>query len=600
MLLAAPAFARSLHWNAIDVDARLDRDGNLHVVERQEMVFDGDWNGGERDFNLRPGQDVEIHRITRITDDGRTIALTEGSTDAVDRWDWVSDDLVRWRSRLPSDPPFANQSITYVLDYTYRNILVPAGENQFRFDHDFGLPQRSGAVKRFRLRVVADPVWGVQPVAIDRVDLQPGEGVTVDGPLTYRGEWPAGVEKPLSPLVPVVALLLFLATALALIVRFVKSERATGRFEPVRAQFDPELLKLDPEVAGAVWDGGIGAPEVAAVLARMAQEKKITTRAEGRTLRMTLDVPRNRLDGYERDLVSKLFFDGGNETDTDRVKTHYARTGFDPSKVIRDGIELKLEEIAHWTKKVRRFNWKFDALLLVVAVLLLAGSGFAGDTDVGAAAIGFFATGLFGMFAALAASHFSKAIDNLALAFAVPMALLAVASLPFLVCTALATVFGLHAPALFALLLWTLALMNLTLDLLKIRDTPAKIAYRKRIAGTRRYFIEQLQLRDPHLKDEWFPYVLAFGLGDHVDRWFSAFGGASRDTSMSSFGSSSSSPASASSSSWTGGGGAFGGAGASGSWAIAAGAMAAGVSAPSSSSGGGGGSSSGGGGGGGW
>ena len=48
--LPAGAFARELHWSAMDVRARLDDSGTLHVVERQAMVFTGDWNGGERIF----------------------------------------------------------------------------------------------------------------------------------------------------------------------------------------------------------------------------------------------------------------------------------------------------------------------------------------------------------------------------------------------------------------------------------------------------------------------------------------------------------------------------------------------------------------------
>ena len=49
ILLAAFAFAsvsvsaaRDLRWDAIDVRARLDAEGALHVVETQTMVFSGD------------------------------------------------------------------------------------------------------------------------------------------------------------------------------------------------------------------------------------------------------------------------------------------------------------------------------------------------------------------------------------------------------------------------------------------------------------------------------------------------------------------------------------------------------------------------------
>ena len=52
----AGAQDRSLYWKALDVTARLDADGRLHVTERHEMVFTGDWNGGERTFRITGGQ----------------------------------------------------------------------------------------------------------------------------------------------------------------------------------------------------------------------------------------------------------------------------------------------------------------------------------------------------------------------------------------------------------------------------------------------------------------------------------------------------------------------------------------------------------------
>lgn len=601
LLVALPAFPRTLHWNSIDVDARLGRDGNLRVVETQEMVFDGDWNGAERDFNLRGRQGVDVHRIVRI--DGTTeVPLTRGELGEVDRWDFATDDTIRWRSRMPDDPPFANQELTYRLEYTLSNVLL-ADDGRFRLDHDFGLPDRDGVVKRFTLDLSFDPAWGAQPITITRENQPAGEGVPVEVALTYSGaEPPPGIQRLLPWWVPLLVLTLFAGGVAWIVNRFIAAERAVGRWEPVVARFDDAVLKLQPEVAGAVWDAGVGAPEVAAVLARMTQEGKLTTRADGETLHLRLEVPRRTLSGYERLLIDKLFIDGGTETDTDAIRTHYASTGFDPAEQIREGIETKLEKLAGWKKKVRRFSPAVDATLIGGAFALAAGSALFGENDIAAAAVGVLGTGLFSLFASLAAVHYSKSIAHLRTAVAAPSALMLIASAPLFVFCILARSLGLHAPVLFALMLWTLAMVKLVFDLLRIRDTPEKIAYRKRIAGARQFFVEQLEREKPELRDEWFPYVLAFGLGSNVDRWFRAFGGttATRSSGMSSSWSSSSS-SSSSSPGWTGGGGAFGGAGASGTWAVAAGAMASGVSAPSSSgSGGGGGSFSGGGGGGGW
>lgn len=59
--------ARSLFWQETDVRANLDKDGRLHVREQQTMVFTGTWNGGERKFQIRPGQKMKFESISRLT-----------------------------------------------------------------------------------------------------------------------------------------------------------------------------------------------------------------------------------------------------------------------------------------------------------------------------------------------------------------------------------------------------------------------------------------------------------------------------------------------------------------------------------------------------
>src|SRR6476661_8136386 len=63
---AARAQEKSLRWAEFAVRARLDAEGVLHVEERQAMAFTGDWNGGERRFNLRLGQHLDLQRLARI------------------------------------------------------------------------------------------------------------------------------------------------------------------------------------------------------------------------------------------------------------------------------------------------------------------------------------------------------------------------------------------------------------------------------------------------------------------------------------------------------------------------------------------------------
>lgn len=150
-----------------------------------------------------------------------------------------------------------------------------------------------------------------------------------------------------------------------------------------------------------------------------------------------------------------------------------------------------------------------------------------------------------------------------------------------------------------ALLLFGVAVANSFFNNARTRDSEEAVRQRKRLAAIRRYFQAELEKPQPNLEDDWFPYLLGFGLANDVDKWSVAHAG---DASFSTSRTGSFSGGSTGSG-WTGGGGRFGGAGATAGWAAAATGIAAGVASPSSSGGGGGGGgggSSGGGGGGGW
>src|SRR2546428_5130559 len=92
-LVVSPAFGKSLHWRALDVTARLDADGRLHVIERHVMVFDGDWNGGQRRFDIRPGQELEFHGVRKLVNVTEG-PLRRGNLSEVDHWDFAGNNTV--------------------------------------------------------------------------------------------------------------------------------------------------------------------------------------------------------------------------------------------------------------------------------------------------------------------------------------------------------------------------------------------------------------------------------------------------------------------------------------------------------------------------
>ena len=293
-------------------------------------------------------------------------------------------------------------------------------------------------------------------------------------------------------------------------------------------------------------------------------------------------------------------------TDTDAIRKRYKGTGFNPAATIESGVRSQLARLPQWNVETKPVKWKYSIAFAVGAFVLLIVAAFLGGNNSGIAVVlllfGIVPLILALVFAAFATSTLSP------IRVAIPLLLMGghVWFVHYYVTAA--TEMVIHPLTLVESALYVLACINLVMDTMRSRQTAAKIAMRKRFAAARRWFARELRSPQPRLRDEWFPYVIGFGLGRNADRWFARFGTAGAATSSYSGSSSTSSMSSSglSSTGWTGGGGGrFGGAGATGGWALAAGALAAGVSSPSSSSGGGSSSSSsssssGGGGGGGW
>ena len=601
---------RSLYWRDLTVNARLDADGKLHVEERQAMVFTGDWNGGERIFRLVLGQKFELESLSRVDPaTGEEHELTRGDLSEVDQYKWHDSNTLRWRSRRPEDDFFNETELVYVIRYTQSNILQPQG-GRYLLDHDFIFPDRSGEIRSFSVNLDFDPAWrparefdlpsGIGPIP-------PGQGYVVTVPLIYEGAGIPAAVRFGTPAAARYALLLILAAAIALLlVLFHRREESLARFAPLvpvssinEPWVETNILQLSPELVGAIWDESVGAAEVAAVLARLVVEGKLQSEVRGKKgsteLHLKL-VDRAGLAGYEQDLVNALFFDGGTETDTERVKDHYHKTGFDPASKIKAPLEKEMAEVLGPTAPGSKPS-RIPTLVLLLAGLALVVIGcFSGVYDLVIGIVG--AAQIFALYivSRIMAGFWRKRLVRQLPYFIylmIPQALMALLLGPLL----FSGFFRAGAWTLAGLTLLAIGAFNSVLNAAKSRENAAQIAFRKKFAAAREYFRAQLSGAKPALRDSWYPYLLAFGLGESVDRWFNAYGG--QAAGMHSIGTSVSGSGSGGTS-WTGGGGAFGGAGASASWAVAAGSMAAGVAAPSSSSGGGGGGSSGGGGGGGW
>jgi hypothetical protein len=622
----AAAAQRELHWGKIEVSGHLDAAGDLHIIETQAIVFTGAWNGGERRFNIRPRQKLSLEGLYRGTMTGWQRLKEDSRLDDVDEYAWTDPRTLRWRSRLAAEPPFDNTVIRYELRYVLSGVLLKEADG-YRLDHDFAFPDRSGAISLFVLRFTHDAAWqplsDVRDVYTARA-LSPGRGFVLNLPLRFTGAGIPGtldLTRPSEIRAAVTVILGFTALAVAW---FFLREQAVGRFAPLAtAQVDESwlhahILTHPAEVVGAAWDGSIGRPEVVALIARMVGEGKLESEVDGdgRTpsMKLRLKVDRSTLDGYERTLISWLFFDSRSETTTEAVKANYREQGFNPANEIKPELEACVERLLPAGKTARAF--RFESLLLFVvgvgALLLAWLIGAPAPSSVlflGLGALVVSGTGW------IAGTLFRTHLEwgrRAALACLMPALILAAGTAVFLWFYAGVGLVDLSTEALVGVAAVALALINASINALRSRQSRGAIALRKTLAAGREFFIAELSKARPALRDEWYPYALAFGLTAEMDHWSVA---RSRDQRSETDPDRQWSPAATTSTppdQWSGfGGGRSGGGGASASWEAAAGGMAAGVSPPSQSRSGGssdtdsGGStsssgSSGGGGGGGW
>ena len=625
LIAATPAAAqRSLHWRDVTVDATLAGDGTLRVVERQTIVFNGDWNGGERRFDIRPRQRLQFEGLRRIDSSGQAHVLREGDLSVVDGYDFTDSRTLRWRSRLPTDPPFDATPITYELTYSLSNILVSDGDTWI-LDHDFAFSDRDGVIEHFAVRLLElMPAW--QPTVPftgrwEGRNLLPGEGFVVRVPLRYAGagdgpEANTGAEPMERYVLAGVALMLLASLARRLYDR----EQGTGRLDPLPSPgavdekwLSENVFKQLPEVIGAAWDNKTGESEVAAVLARFVSEGRMSSEVRpggmfrAPVLALELLVDRSRFHGHERILVDALFESHDRRTDTVRIRERYKKSGFDPSAKIAKPLKELVQNLVPGRNPSKPTS--LPTFLALLGAIALLGAGVAREpADAPVVFIAGFAMLVCYFFAVGGAVAWRNRVHDVqasAMFFVIPLGIAMVGAL-FVVVSGV-TLAGILVLAGVTLLL--VALANSVFNQARSRENTDRIAFRRRLATARAFFVAELERDQPRLKDAWFPYLIAFGLGKHMDKWFRAFGGESPmhvGPAAGSLGSSGSGRGGDSGGGWTGfgGGGGFSGGGASATWVAAASSMAAGVSAPSSSGGssggGGGGGSSGGGGGGGW
>ncbi len=625
---AASAQSRQLFWERLDVTAHLDATGALAVTESHVINFSGDWNGGERIFDLRGRQRLDLRGMWRVDGAGRRAMREDASLDDVDDYARADRNHLRWRARRPSDPRFNRTVLRYEIQYVLTGILDQAGDG-YQLNHDFAFPQRTDRIDAFTLRLTLDPAWQAPadfPAEFTSGRIAPGRGYVVTVPLRFVGGVPPAIAPPDPAVVPGIWLLLGLT--LATVAWFFVKEHAIGRFAPVPTGIDERwlyehVLAHRPEVVGAAWDGKVGSDEVTALLSRLEREGKISSHAGADGLTLRLIAARETFEGYERTLIDKLFFDGRSETTPEAVRAWYETVGFDPAASLSAPIADAVERILPAGTPPRAQRRWVTLGLAVAGALLLMSAGQGDGLPIGLAVLALLVVFLLiggGVTASRAAGtlHWGRLAVLLCLLPAVALAGLVAAAVWFLPDFGVLGDPPLGLQGVAGVVALALAFVRIIVGTARTRVSAEVLRFRKALVGARRYFVSELRTPHPALRDDWIPWLIAFGLGPRMDAWDArrvTQAGEDADGEDSRQGDSSwTSSSPGATSSWTGfGGGRSGGAGATAGWAAAA-AFAAPVSPPASSSSGdsgdsgsswssssdSGSSSSGGGGGGGW
>ena len=533
LALAIPATAlaqRQMHWDRLDVSAHLDANGALTVTETQTVVFTGDWNGGERRFDVRGRQRLRFLGMSRLEDSRRIGLAPDDRIDNVDEYALPEANLLRWRSRRSTDPPFSRTPIRYELRYVLSNVLKQDGE-RYRLDHDFAFPDRSGVIEQFTVRLTVDPVWALPadfPERHTRNNLSPRTGFVLHVPLTYTGPTPPVVEPTRPRAIVIGVCVLFGITTLAVLGFFIREERA-GRFEPLTEAIDEpwlrdHVLRYPAEIVGAAWDESIDKPEVVALLARLVAEGVLESEVSHRSLLLRLKVDRSTLSGYTRTLVDRLFFDERTETSPEIVSERYRDEGFNPVHVIRRDLQAAVDEVLP-PPPAPGLSRAVSVGLFALGFVLLGLAIAIGDIRPGHAFFGVIAT--FVVIAIGAATGLTgrtqlewgrrAALFSLAPALAVAAA--AAAGLWFFGGPDSAALRPLSVAAIVTL---ALAVTNSLINTLKSRQHPDAMRFRKNLTAARAYFATQLESRRPDLRAEWYPWLLAFGLEWEPESWSTA------------------------------------------------------------------------------
>jgi hypothetical protein len=544
----------AVHWQDIDVRARLDGSGVLHATEHVWLTVVGDRAVVERSFRGGMAIDVRVSRVARLeASGGEPRALALGPLDIADHYEFVDGRDLRWSLRGAGDPAVGTATaLLYRIEYTISGTVIPvwgvrpfgaatilspfmlyplrrmeelwqawrlapgAWGSRYVMDHDFSpFPYLGGKpIGCVTLEMTVDPAWGVRK-ALRREWLRVAaeDEVREFIPLDFRGTGvPAAVDRAqqaawLAPL-PV----LFLASVGLWVALFLGRWRQRRRFDQTPVDEDwirLHVLTRPPDEIARLLDPNCEkvCPGAPAILEEMARQGKIEFDEQigGGTLRMRSS--RDALTPWERAIVERLFGDA-DVVDRETVRRRLPGGARDLEGPARRAFEVEAERVNRWRPSPR-----------AVPTLVLVSLGFWLMLSELAAG-GFQALAVSLVVGSVMYGNLHAAAKRWGGSPELPLLPIAVLLLPPLAFSAVAFVFFVTVPAyprvIVGLAALGIGLANSLFNAARPLLGEPERELRYGLTRARSYIRSELQKPHPNLEDSWLSWILALGLGDEA------------------------------------------------------------------------------------
>lgn len=644
LIYSSFCYSKTFRWKRIEVQAFLDKKGNLEVTERLRASYNGIFNGAERYINLRKKQKMKVKELSIYNyDQGRWINYKYGSLKNLRSFNKISNGHYRWRSFHPGVVS-KNVIHDYKIKYEISPVITKS-EGVFSVNHNFAFNDVAYSIDYFSVKLHFDDAYEVpEKYQVENIyeNLIGGTNVTskinikssvIDKLKLYENIiTPKKANKNLTPAELLIAILIFFLTCFIFCIKFFRDlmdyENKKNRFTSLKNDFEvnyewvkANVCKYSPELVSAVWDQEINNTEVGVILSRMITEGKIEVKQisnKGWLARAKFSykplVDVKEFYGVDSIIREYIFINENDPVTTDDLKEYYSYNGSTKPPIVGT-LEFQLRALAEKQPDLKKdevfVKNGMRTFGLISVCFLFFGIGVAFSETFPRFIFNFhlfIGHMVLFMFGRRLRENICLEIDSYKKFFNITILFILFISINYYVFT--------HESPYFlpCALFFHLFLLSSTFNRIKTVGSESRVKARKKFQVAREFFIKELKKREPFIDDLMTPYILALNLEKDLDSWNRVYKDSAKNIEDSKYisygsrsprlnGSLSTNSSGSSSPNWTGGGGSFSGGGASGSWSDLSSVSSSSTSFSSSSGGGGfggGGGSSGGGGGGGW